>query len=423
MLLLVLAAQLTAGVLLAFSARRAVLLAAASLPGAARLPGAAGQTKALPKAAPLPAELAWVEVLVPCHNEAASLPRLFQALEALDYPRAMLRLTLVDDASTDSSPALAHAWANERSWARVLALAGNVGKAQALNLALASHLHPDFATEIVVVYDADHLPRPDALRALVAPFAQPAVAGVSGQMHVSNGLNSPAAAYSLIESDVNQFVTMRAKDRLNLAPALLGSNCAYRLEALRSVQGFRGGALLEDSDLTLALAQAGLRTRFAPASVSGHRAPLTIAGYVRQHLRWNRGFHQVSGGRLGPLWRDRRLSLLMKIELTFFAFGYADRLALLAGLAFALGDGLWPGAFRFPLPVLVIYFALPALEMVAALALAGEPPAAFVRLAVVPFFFVLDIGIAAWSMAQSLLRRPLRWEPTERPNAGPVRPA
>jgi 1,2-diacylglycerol 3-beta-glucosyltransferase len=300
----------------------------------------------------------------------------------------------------------------------VLALPANLGKAGALNQALANPQHASFEPEIVAVYDADHEPQPGALRALVAPFAEASVAGVSGQMRVVNGLASPAAAYSLIESDVNQFVTMRAKDRLNLAPALLGSNCAYRLTALRVVQGFRGGALLEDSDLTLALAQAGWRTRFAPASVSGHHAPVSVAGYVRQHLRWNRGFHQVSGGRLGPVWRDGRLGLLMKLELTFFAFGYADRLALLASVAFALGDVLWPGLFRFPLWVLAVYFALPALEMVAALALAGEPPAAFARLAVVPFFFVLDIAIAVGSLAATLLRRPLRWGATERPNAG-----
>jgi cellulose synthase/poly-beta-1,6-N-acetylglucosamine synthase-like glycosyltransferase len=418
MLLLVLAAQLTAGVLLAFSARRAVLLAAAVAP---QPPG--------PALTPAPGQPAAdrprVEVLVPCHNEAASLPKLFPALEALDYPRAALRVTLVDDASSDRSAVLAQAWAEGQPWARVLALPGNVGKAQALNLALAAELHPDFEPEIVAVYDADHLPRPDALRALVAPFAQPEVAGVSGQMHVDNGLESLAAGYALIESDVNQFVTMRAKDRLNLAPALLGSNCAYRLAALRAVQGFRGGALLEDSDLTLALAQAGLRTRFAPASISGHHAPRSVAGYIQQHLRWNRGFHQVSRGRLWGaqgLWRDRRLSLLMKIELTFFAFGYADRLALLAGAAFALADWIWPGTFEFPLAALVIYFALPALEMVAALALAGEPPAAFARLAVVPFFFALDITIAVWAMAQSVLRRPLRWTATERPNAGQPAP-
>jgi len=403
MLLLALAAQLTAGVLLVFSARRAVLLAAAVLP----------ERPPEPEPAP-PAEPA-VEALVPCRNEAASLPGLLAALDSLSYPRPALRVTLVDDGSTDNTLALAQAWAAGRPWARVLALPANTGKAQALNQALASLGQADFQPEIIVIYDADHRPQPGSLRALVRPFQDARVAGVSGQMRVVNGLASPAAAYSLIESHVNQFVTMRAKDRLNLAPALLGSNCAYRLSALQAAGGFRGGALLEDSDLTLALAQAGYRTRFAPASVSSHQAPLTVAGYVRQHLRWNRGFHQVSGGRLGPLWRDRRLSWPLKVELTFFALGYADRLALLAALAFVAADLVWPGSFQFPLAVLAIYFGLPALEMVAALVLAGEPPAAFLRLAYVPFFFVLDIAIAAWSMLQTALRSPARWSATERP--------
>jgi 1,2-diacylglycerol 3-beta-glucosyltransferase len=403
MVLLVLAAQLTASVLLAFTARRALLLAAAGLPA--------------PRSDPPLLELPRVVVLVPCRNEAASLPGLFPALEALDYPRDAVRVTIIDDASADQTSALAQAWAVRTPWAHVLALPANVGKAQALNLALAEGAPGGIEPELAVVYDADHRPQPSALRALVAPFARAEVGGVSGQMRVINGLDSPAAAYSMIESTVNQFVTMRAKDRLNLAPALLGSNCAYRLRALRAVGGFRGGALLEDSDLTLAVAQAGWRTHFAPASVSGHRAPLSVAGYVRQHLRWNRGFHQASGGRLGDVWRSPRLSLLLKFELTFFAFGYADRLALLAGLALAMGDRLFPGAFRFPLPVLVVYFALPALETVAALFLAGEPLAAYVRLAYVPFFFVLDMGIAIWSLAQTLLRRPVRWSATERPGA------
>jgi cellulose synthase/poly-beta-1,6-N-acetylglucosamine synthase-like glycosyltransferase len=239
-------------------------------------------------------------------------------------------------------------------------------------------------------------------------------------MRVANGLTSPAAAYAMIESLVNQFVTMRAKDRLRLAPAALGSNCAYRATALRAVGGFRGGALLEDSDLTLAVALAGWRTRFAPESVSEHNAPLTVAGYVRQHLRWNRGFHQAAGGRLGDVWSSRRIALPLKLELTYFALGYADRLALLAGLVFTLGDLARPGLFDFPLFVWAIYFGVPALEMVAALLLARERPAAFLRLVFVPAFFMLDILIAAWSSVESLLRRPLRWSATERVSPAPA---
>src|SRR5437867_2416956 len=104
MLLLVLAAQLTAAVLLAFSLRRLVLLAAASLPGHA------------PDPAPPEPLILLVEVLVPCHNEAASLPGLFSALEALIYPRAALRVTIVDDASTDASLPMAQEWAAKQPW-------------------------------------------------------------------------------------------------------------------------------------------------------------------------------------------------------------------------------------------------------------------------------------------------------------------
>jgi cellulose synthase/poly-beta-1,6-N-acetylglucosamine synthase-like glycosyltransferase len=172
--------------------------------------------------------------------------------------------------------------------------------------------------------------------------------------------------------------------------------------------------LLEDSDLTLALTLAGWRTRFAPESVSDHNAPLTVGGYLRQHLRWNRGFHQVAGGRLGAVWRNGRLSLPLKLELSFFALGYADRIALLAALIFTLVDLVRPSLFGFPPFVWAIYFGVPALEMVTALVLAHERPAAFLRLIYVPAFFVLDIVIAAWSAVESVLRRPLGWGATER---------
>src|SRR5258707_7410922 len=110
MLLLLLAAQLTTGVLLAFSARRAVLLAAASLP-----------SRPADREPPEPF-VPLVEVLVACHNEAASLPGLFSALEALDYPREALGVTIVDDASTDGSLPIAQAWVAQQPRAQVLAL-------------------------------------------------------------------------------------------------------------------------------------------------------------------------------------------------------------------------------------------------------------------------------------------------------------
>lgn len=410
-----LAALAAASVLLAFSLRRAALLAAAVTPA---LPRRSASAAAAPPRAPAarPVEpaplLPPVTALIPCRDEAASLPALLAALDALDYPRGRLRAALIDDGSIDASAQLARGWAAARPWAHVIELPANHGKAQALNQALDAL--PPLGGEIVVVYDADHQPDPGSLRALVAALADPRVAGASGQMRVVNGAASPAAAYAAIESLVHQFITMRAKDRLGLAPALLGSNVAYRRSALADAGGFTRGALLEDTDLTLAFALAGWRTRFAAASVSRHRAPVSMRGYLQQHLRWNRGFHQAGGGRLPSLWRSPRLSRLLKLELAFFTLGYADRLALLAGGLFTLLDAIRPGTAGFPRIVWLAYFGVPALEMTAALRLAGEPLAAFGRLAVVPFFFVLDIAVAAWAALASVLHRPAHWTATER---------
>jgi cellulose synthase/poly-beta-1,6-N-acetylglucosamine synthase-like glycosyltransferase len=341
------------------------------------------------------------------------LPGLLAALDGLDYPRQAMHVSIVDDASTDETSAVACAWASTRPWARVVTLKTNLGKAQALNEAL-SQGGPASEVDLVVIYDADHYPAPDSLRALVAPFSEVRVAAASGQMRVANGADTPAAFYAHIESLVNQFITMGGKERLKLAPALLGSNCAYRRSALATVGGFRRGALLEDSDLTLALAQAGWQTRFVPESVSSHQAPPTVRGYLHQHLRWNRGFHQILGGRLLSLWRDPRLSVPLKLELTFFALGYADRLALLAGAFFTAVDVLRPATFAFPTLTWLIYFGSPALEMLAALRLAREPLGMYLRLVYVPFFFALDIAVAAWSSTQSIIRKPVKWTQTER---------
>ena len=441
-LALSLLAYATAAVLLAFSLRRAVLLITACLPRPPDHP-----TTGLPD----------ILILIPCRNEAASLPGLFDSFDRLDYPREQMRVVIVDDGSTDDTSAAAAGLIAARPWAQLISLPTNVGKAQALNEVLTPL--PGFATpppspepkvqergegpgvggeaEIAVIYDADHRPAPDSLRALVAPFVadplqrtEPNVAAVSGQMRVANGAESPAAFYAMIESHVHQLITMQAKDRLDLAPAILGSNCAYRLSALQAVGGFRRGVLLEDSDLTLAFALTGWRTRFAPASISEHHAPTTVRGYAKQHLRWNRGFHQVAGGRLASLWTNsqvqtrhpaplrsggyRAASLPLKLELTFFALGYADRLALLAGALFTVIDRMRPGTFGFPLWIWPIYFGLPALEMLAVLVLAREPPGIFLRLVYVPFFFALDIGIALWSNMETLTRKPFAWSATER---------
>jgi GT2 family glycosyltransferase len=271
------------------------------------------------------------------------------------------------------------------------------------------------------VYDADHRPAPQSLTRLVAAFDDPSVAGASGRTLPANATASLPAYYATVESLVHQLITLRAKDRLALAPALLGSNCAYRRRALIEAGGFRAGALLEDSDRTLALARRGHRLRFVPDATAWHQAPETVEGYIRQHLRWARGFNDVARDHAGAALLDRQLPLRLRIELALFSLGYLDRLALLAGLALKVvgGSPRSPDGRRRakdePLgSVLKIALLMPLFQIAAALLIDRAPKAMWLRLPAVPLLFGLDILVAVRATIESLLNRPRIWTKTQR---------
>ena len=450
-----------AAVLLVFNVRRLIFLAVAAFDLTA------GRSKDRDDSGHAGDLLPEVLVLAPMRNESRSLPDLVRSLLALDYPADRVTIGLIDDASTDGSGAAMDALVAAHHRVHALHNPASLGKADSLNAGLACWQ----TGEIVAVYDADARPAPDSLRQIVAAFADPCVAAAGGMIRPANGLASLTASYGAIERLVHQQVTMRAKDRLNLAPAILGSNCAYRRSDLAAAGGFPGGAFLEDSHLTVTFARQGRRTRFLSAAAAFDQVPETLGGYWRQHVRWGRGFVEVavagqgarharrlkpasdkgkpaeagseSGGFAGesalsshsrgggnPLlwaldsrlrgndvWTVTRPSLVQRVELTLFSLGYLDRLALLAGVGLTTGrrvlgrrgraDGLLAG-------MLLVNVLLPYAQTATALAAERASLAFWSRLPVLPVFFVVDAAAAFWSAVLSVSRQPRTWQQTER---------
>ncbi len=388
--LLNVAAWLITAVLMLFTLRRWLFMLMALLPD--KSPDPAGSR------APLPSVL----LLVPARNEEDTLPNLVKALRSLNYPPHRLTVAFIDDGSTDGTRALLTRYtAGPDNW-HLLPLPQNVGKANALNLAMDQFSQG----QIIAIYDADENPHPDALLRLMQPFTDDTVGAVSGWRAISNPLASPAASYTTFEGLVHQLVTMRAKNKLNLAPAVLGSNCAYRRAALQQIGNFKAGALLEDTDITLKLARFGWHIRFESTSVSCHRVPTTVAGYWRQHTRWARGFNEVAKEQAQSLLSDQRLSLPLRLELLTFSLGYLDRLALLGGAGLLL-IGQSRGPLRWSLPLSLF---TPFLQILTALKAGRQPAAMWRQMVWVPLFFLLDIAMALAGVWNTVRRSQKIWE-------------
>ena len=114
-----------------------------------------------------------VSIVMAARDEAARLPARIDNLRALDYPADRLEVIVVSDGSSDGT---LDVLSRHGDLIQTLA-APAIGKAAALNLAIAQA-----SGDVLVFADARQMFAPDALRALVAPLADPAVGGVTGEL-------------------------------------------------------------------------------------------------------------------------------------------------------------------------------------------------------------------------------------------------
>jgi len=115
-----------------------------------------------------------VSVVVPCHNEQATIVDRIRNLQASDYPPDRLEIIVVSDGSTDGTVEALRSGPPET---KVCAYSKRRGKAKALNYAIG------IATgDIIVFADARHRFEPRAIRELVASLADDTVGAVTGEL-------------------------------------------------------------------------------------------------------------------------------------------------------------------------------------------------------------------------------------------------
>ncbi len=113
-----------------------------------------------------------VSIVIAARNEGPRLAGRIENLLELDYP-SPVQIIVVSDGSTDETVDVLARY--DGIVESVAAAPG--GKAAALNIGVAHARHA-----IIVFTDARQGFAPDALRALVAPFADPGVGGVTGEL-------------------------------------------------------------------------------------------------------------------------------------------------------------------------------------------------------------------------------------------------
>jgi N-acetylglucosaminyl-diphospho-decaprenol L-rhamnosyltransferase len=268
--------------------------------------------------------------------------RLDSCLEQLARQTAPQRVIVVDNASTDGTPAMVR---ERHPGVDVIEMDRNVGFGRAVNAGAAAG-----QGEAIVLVNDDVEVDETCLEAIVAPLAHdPSVGMVAGLTTIP--------ATDLVDSfGIELDVTLAAYNRLRRRPAaqapgvLLGPSgglASYRRRAFDEVGGFddRLFAYGEDVDLALRLRLAGWEAAAAPAARGVHLGAATVgADSARQ--RFLAGFARAFLLRRFGVLRGRHAPRAILIEALVVASGFirgrtaAHVRGRIAGWRAAAGDRL-----------------------------------------------------------------------------------
>lgn len=225
-----------------------------------------------------------VSLIVPAYDEEEVIAEKVANALALEYPRDRLQVIVASDGSTDATAERARAAGADL----VLELPPG-GKIAALNAAA------EQATgEILAFSDANSVWAADALQRLVAPFADPEVGYVCGQVRfLDAGGDNLEGAYWRYE--------MRVREMESALAGVTGGNGAiYAVSRDAYIPLAPSGS--HDLSFPFALAKRGLRSLYAPAARAEEKMVPTLEGEFARKRRMMVGLWDivVGEGMLSP---------------------------------------------------------------------------------------------------------------------------
>jgi cellulose synthase/poly-beta-1,6-N-acetylglucosamine synthase-like glycosyltransferase len=346
-----------------------------------------------------------------CGEPLAMVERTLMAAVALEGEH---RTYLLDDGND-----LACAQLCERIGAHYLTRSAKTGaKAGNVNAAL-----PRTSGEVVVIFDIDHVPRPDFLSQTLHHFADPRVGFVQVMLTFSNSDESWVSRAASEASLDFYNPTSMGMDALH-SVTLMGSNALIRRTALDMIGGYQFG-LAEDLATSLALHAAGWRSIYIARPLAPGLAPASLQAWNTQQLKWARGVFEV---------------LLTAFPRAFTRLGWSERLAYIVRMT-----KYWIG------PAVFLHLAIPAGALLFASALTRAAVQDYllhlaplvvcdllirreaIRLwrhpsapAIIPVRGIALIyttwPIYTWAWILALLRIPVGFRPTPKARSGQVNP-
>jgi cellulose synthase/poly-beta-1,6-N-acetylglucosamine synthase-like glycosyltransferase len=269
----------------------------------------------VPGPLPAPDPLPVVTIQLPIFNEMYVVNRLIESVCAMDYPRHLLEIQVLDD-STDETREIAELavrrHAEQGFDIKYIHRVDRTGyKAGALDAGLKVA-----RGQFVAIFDADFIAPADFLMRTVPQFANPKVGMVQARWGHINREYSLLTRIQSILLDGHFVLEHGSRNRAGCFFNFNGTAGIWRREVIGDAGGWQHDTLTEDLDLSYRAQMRGWKFVFMQDLVSPAEVPVEMNAFKSQQHRWAKGSIQTCRKVL-PKILQSNLPLSVKAEAFF----------------------------------------------------------------------------------------------------------
>ncbi len=268
----------------------------------------------IPKPMATFAKLPPVTVQLPIYNELYVVERLLNSVAALQYPRELLQVQVLDDSTDETTEIAAKRVAELRAEGLDIELIHRTDrtgfKAGALENGLKS-----CKGEFILILDADFVPTPEMVEKTIHYFTDPGVGMIQTRWGHLNRTYSLLTRVQAMFLDGHLLLEQTARSRSGRFFNFNGTAGLWRRSCIEDAGGWQHDTLTEDLDLSYRAQLKGWKFVFMADLVTPAELPVDMNGFKSQQHRWTKGSIQTCIKLLPSVWRAD-LPLLIKLEAT-----------------------------------------------------------------------------------------------------------
>ncbi len=281
---------------------------------------------------PDPDEWPTLLVQIPVFNERAVVRRILGAVAQFDYPRDKLRVQVLDDSTDETVAISADACAELAAQGLTITHVRRSNREGYKAGALAHGLTLDDC-KLVAIFDADFMPPPGVLKAMVPYFADEKIGLVQARwehLNLKRNLLTKLQSYFI---DGHFILEHTYRHRTGRFFNINGTAGMWRRTCIDDAGGWSSTSITEDTEISFRAYVRGWKFMYLRDLTVPAELPADMDAYKSQQHRWAKGYTEVLLQHFGMIWRAP-ITRKAKIEATLmlsnhFAFLLMGALTIL----------------------------------------------------------------------------------------------